>query len=281
MAAIVWKGYISFGLVSFPVRLFAAGRAEAVHFHMLHRKDLSRVKEVWYCAEEDKPIERADIVKGYEASKGEYVVVTDEELNSVAPATAGTMEILQFVREADVDPIYFEHSYYVAPGDKVDKPYALFLKALQETKYSAIAKVAMHNREHVVLIRFSENQLVLHTLFYQDELHEANKQHIPAATNSTRKELELATALIRQLAGPFKPDQFHDTYRENVETLIAQKKKGEKVTSEPKPRRAPVVDLMEALKKSIKASAPSKAMSEKTAKAKSRAPSTTKRRKAA
>src|SRR6202521_1300031 len=108
MAATVWKGYISFGLVSFPVRLFSAARAETVHFHMLHRKDLSRVKEVWYCAEEDKPIERADIVKGYETSKGKYVVVDDEELKKIAPSTAETMEIVQFVRDADVDPIFFE-----------------------------------------------------------------------------------------------------------------------------------------------------------------------------
>src|SRR6202020_2651263 len=106
MAATVWKGYLSFGLVSFPVRLFSAARAEAVHFHMLHRKDLSRIKEVWYCAEENKPIERADIVKGYEVSKGEYVVVENEELKNIAPATAGTMEILQFVKETDVDPLY-------------------------------------------------------------------------------------------------------------------------------------------------------------------------------
>src|SRR5580692_11571821 len=110
MAAIVWKGYLSFGLVSFPVRLLSAARAEAVQFHMLHKKDLSRVKEVWYCAEEDKPIDRADIVKGYETSKGEYIVVGEEELSAVAPATAGTMDILQFVKETDVDPIYFEHS---------------------------------------------------------------------------------------------------------------------------------------------------------------------------
>jgi len=268
MPAIVWKGYISFGLVSFPVRLFAAGRAEAVHFHMLHKKDLSRVKEVWYCAEEDKRIERTDIVKGYETSKGDYVVVEEEELKRIAPATASTMEILQFVREADVDPIYFEHSYYVGPGDKVDKPYALFLKALQETKYSAIAKVAMHNREHVVLIRFSENQLVLHTLFYQDELHEANKLTIPASTNSTKKELELATALIRHLAGPFKPEQYSDTYRDQVEKLIQQKKKGEKVTAEPKPKRAPVIDLMEALKKSIQSSTSAKSTSSKAKHAK-------------
>src|SRR5579862_5930249 len=117
MPATVWKGYLSFGLISFPVRLFSAARAEAVHFHMLHRKDLSRVKEVWYCAEEDKPIDRADIVKGYEVSKGKYVVVEDDELKSIAPQTAGTMEIVQFAREEDVDPIYFESSYYVGPGD--------------------------------------------------------------------------------------------------------------------------------------------------------------------
>jgi len=255
MAGIVWKGYLSFGLVSFPIRLLTAARAETVHFHMLHRKDLSRVKEVWYCAEEDKPIERADIVKGYEASKGEYVVVEDEELKKIAPSTASTMDIVQFVREADVDAIYFEHSYYMAPGDNVTKPYTLFFQALKETKFSALAKVSMHSREHVVLIRISEDQLVLHTLFYPDEMHKANRQGAPAKANTTRKELDLATELIRKLAGPFDPDQFHDNYKENVEKLIGQKKKGQKITMAPKPRRAPVVDLMEALKRSIKGNA--------------------------
>src|SRR5689334_19538740 len=125
MPATVWKGYISFGLVSFPVRLFSAARAEAVHFHMLHKKDLSRVKEVWYCAEENKPIERSEIVKGYEASKGEYVVVDDEDLKKIAPPTASTMDILQFVKNDEVDPIFFESSYYVAPEEKVSKAFSL------------------------------------------------------------------------------------------------------------------------------------------------------------
>jgi DNA end-binding protein Ku len=116
MPATVWKGYVSFGLVSFPVRLYAAARAEAVHFHMLHKKDLSRVKEVWYCVAEDKPIERADITKGFETSKGKFVVVEDEELKRIAPATASTMDILQFVPTGDVDPVFFERSYYVAAG---------------------------------------------------------------------------------------------------------------------------------------------------------------------
>jgi DNA end-binding protein Ku len=275
MPATVWKGYISFGLISFPVRLYSAGRAEAVHFHMLHRKDLSRVKEVWYCAAEDKPIERSEIVKGYETSKDEYVVVDDEELKKIAPPTATTMDIVQFVRESDVDPIYFEHSYYVGPGDDLTKPYALFLKALKETKHSAIAKVSMHGREHVVLIRFFDEDLVMHTLFYPDELHKANRQKVPAKMTATGKETELATELIRRLAGPFNPDEFHDTYRENVEKLVEQKKKGEKVTVAPKPRRAPVIDLMDALKKSL-ASRPAKASGRPA-----KAAATTKRRKVA
>ncbi len=252
MPAIVWKGYVTFGLVSIPVRLYSAARPKGVNFHMLHRKDLSRVKEVWYCAKEDKPIQRADIVKGYETSKGTYVVVDDGDLKKVEPSTASAMEILQFVREAEVDPIFFEHSYYVAPDESAAKPYALFLKALAATKYSAIAKLSMHSREHVVLIRAAKDGLLLHTLFYPDELHAEKKQPVPAEVNATKQEVDLAVKLIHQLASPFKPQQFRDTYRENVERLIAEKKKGHTISAEPKPRKAPVVDLMEALKKSLK-----------------------------
>ena len=251
MPATVWKGYISFGLVSFPVRLFSAARAEAVHFHMLHKKDLSRVKEVWYCAKENKPIERSDIVKGYETGKGEnYVVVDDDELKKIAPTTASTMEILQFVRNDEVDPIFFESSYYVAPEEKVSKPYALFMAALTETKHDAIAKIAMHNREHVVLVRAADGGLVLHTLFYADELNAANKTKAPKAKFSAN-ELDMAKSLVKHLATPFKPEEFHDTYRENVERLIEQKKKGQKITVVKQPAKAPVIDLMEALKRSL------------------------------
>jgi len=252
MPSIVWKGHITFGLVSFPVRLYSAARSESVHFHMLHRKDLSRVKEVWYCAEENKPIERADIVKGYEESKGEYVVVGDEELKKIAPPTATTMDVLQFVADEDVDPIWFERSYYVAGDEKVSKPYTLFVQALKETRQCAVAKLSMHARENVVLIRVAEGGLILHTLFYPDELHKGNRQTGLAKTNSSRQELGLAKTLIQQLSGPFKPDEFHDTYRENVKKLIKQKSKGQKVTVVQQPRHAPVVDLMEALKRSLK-----------------------------
>ena len=255
MAATVWKGYISFGLVSFPVRLFAAARPETVHFHMLHKKDQSRVKEVWYCAEENKPIERSEIEKGYEISKGEYVVVEDQELKEIAPPTATTMDVLQFVGKDEVDPIYFESSYYIAAEDKTAKPYVLFMAALTDTKQNAIAKVAMHNREHVVLIRPSDGGLVLHTLYYVDELHKTNRSEAPKAKYSS-KELELAKGLVKNLTAPFKPQEFKDTYRENVERLIEQKSKGQKITTVKQTRKAPVVDLMEALKRSLKSASP-------------------------
>jgi DNA end-binding protein Ku len=270
MPATVWKGYISFGLVTFPVRLFTAARAETVHFHMLHKKDQSRVKEVWYCAEEDKPIERSDIEKGYEVSKDQYVIVDDEELKKIAPVTATTMDILQFVANKEVDPIYFEKSYYVAPETKTAKPYVLFMAALEDTKQDAIAKLTMHNREHIVLIRPSEHGLMLHTLYYPDELHQANRGEVPKTTHST-KELELAKSLINQLKAPFKPKEFKDTYRENVEALIAQKQKGQKVTSIKQPRQAPVIDLMKALEQSLKASAKAKTASAKPDGTKSKA----------
>src|SRR5579863_3570124 len=252
MAAVAWKGFVSFGLVTFPVRLFAAARAEHVQFHMLHRKDLSRVKEVWYCADENKPIDRADIVKGYETSKGNYVVVDDEELKKIAPPTASTMDIVQFVRNDEVDPIYFESSYYVGPEDNAAKPYQLFLQALALTKYHAIAKLAMHGREHIVLIRPAEGAMVLHTLFYPDELHAASRAP-KSASKLPPKEVELAKSLVQHLAGPFRPSEFHDSYRENIERLIEQKQKGKPVSATAQPKRAPVIDLMEALKRSLAA----------------------------
>jgi DNA end-binding protein Ku len=160
------------------------------------------------------------------------------------------MDILQFVNSDEVDPIFFESSYYVAAEDKTAKPYVLFMAALSDTRQDAIAKIAMHNREHIVLIRPSGGGLILHTLYYPDELHKTNKSETPKAKYSA-KELELAKSLVSHLTAPFKPNEFHDTYRENVERLIKQKQKGQKITTVTQPRKAPVIDLMEALKRSL------------------------------
>src|SRR5450432_1873948 len=170
MASSVWKGHLAFGMVSFPVRLFSAARSETISFNLLHKEDHSRIKQVTYCQLEDKPIARTDTVKGYEYEKDHYVVVEDEDIKKVAPKTAKVMEILEFVKADQVDPIYLESSYYMAPDEGADKPYALLFQAIRESKYYAVAKLAMHNREHIVILRPGDKGVVLHTMFYNDEI---------------------------------------------------------------------------------------------------------------
>ncbi len=261
MPATVWKGYLSFGLVSFPIRLFAAARAETVHFHLLHKKDLSRVKEVMFCAAEDKPLDRSEIVKGYEYEKDQYVVIEPEDLEKVAPPTATVMEILQFVRMTEIDPIFLETSYYVAPEEAVSRPYSLLREAMKETQYDAVAKVSMHGREHIVILRPSQDGIVLHTMYFTDELHKANEVTVPAPAKFDKKEVELAKKLIETLASPFKPDEYRDEYKHNVEELIEKKRKGRKVTPIRQPKASPVVDLMQALQASLSRSGAGKAAS--------------------
>src|SRR5438477_904740 len=152
MAASVWSGYLTFGLISMPVRLFSGARSSSISFHMLHRDDKVGVKQQLICPAENKVVERNEIVKGYEYRKGEYVVIEPEEIKKIEPKTAKAMEILEFVRDEEVDPIYFETSYYLVPEEAGRRPYALLSKALEETKYVAVAKLTMHNREYTVLL---------------------------------------------------------------------------------------------------------------------------------
>src|ERR1700736_4044613 len=153
MATTVWKGHLTFGLVSFPVKLFTAARPDGISFNQLHKTDNSRVKQVIFCQAEDKPIPRSEIVKGYEYEKDHYVVIDDEDIKKVAPKTAKVMEIQEFVKSDDVDPIYLESSYYMAPDEGGEKPYALLFEALRDSNYYGVAKVAMHNREHIIVLR--------------------------------------------------------------------------------------------------------------------------------
>src|SRR5580693_10685253 len=150
MASTVWKGHLTFGLVSFPVRLYSAARSESISFNQLHKADGSRIKQVLFCQTEDKQIPRSEIVKGFEYEKDRYVVIDDEEVKKVAPSTAKVMEILEFVKTEQVDPIYMETSYYMAPDEAGEKPYALLFDALKRSGRVGVAKVAMHNREHIV-----------------------------------------------------------------------------------------------------------------------------------
>jgi DNA end-binding protein Ku len=236
--------------VSFPVRLYSAARSESISFNQLHKHDGSRIKQVIFCQSEDKPIPRSEIVKGYEYEKDRYVVVEDEEIKKVAPVTAKVMEILEFVKSDQVDPIYLETSYYMAPDDAGEKPYALLFEALKKTGYAGVAKIAMHNREHIVILRPGQNGVMMHTMYYSNEIRKVDEFRTDISLVKD-KELALATSLIEALAADFEPEKYTDTYRDNLLQMIESKKQGQEVVATPEPQQAKVVDILEALKASL------------------------------
>jgi DNA end-binding protein Ku len=255
MPSSVWTGYLTFGLISMPVRLFSGARGTRISFHMLHREDNTRVKQQLYCPADGRVVERSEIVKGYEYRKGEYVVIEPEELKKIEPKTAKSMEILEFVKQDEIDPVYFESSYYLAPEEAGQKPYALLSRAMEETGYVAVAKLSMHNREYTVFLRPYEHGLMLHTMYYQDEIREA-----PAAIDKDSHEklkegeVKVAHQLIEALAAEWDPTKYRDTFEENVKTLIKARMEGGEVTSVEKPKKpAAPTDLMAALRQSLAA----------------------------
>src|ERR1022692_4870979 len=250
MASTVWKGHLTFGLVSFPVRLYSAARSESISFNQLHKADNSRVKQVLYCQAEDKPIPRSEIVKGYEYEKDRYVVIEDEDIKRMAPSSAKVMEILEFVKTTEVDPIYFESSFYMAPDDAGEKPYALLYDTLKRTGYVGVAKIAMHNREHIVIFRPGPHGLLMHTMYYANEVRRVEEFRTDIGLVK-EQELKLAEMLVESLAAPFEPQKYHDTYLDNLQSLIDAKIKGQEVVTPPQAEPSKVIDIMEALKKSL------------------------------
>ena len=251
MAASVWSGYLTFGLISMPVRLFSGARSSGVSFNMLHREDLARVKQQLICSADGKVIERSDTVKGYEYRKDEYVVIEPDEIKKIEPKTAKTMEILEFVKSSDVDPLYFESSYFMVPEEAGRRPYALLTKALEESEYVAIAKVTMHNREYTVFLRPYNGGMMLHTMYYAEEVKQVESFGAPDVELKDA-EVKVAHQLIEALAGDWDPEKYHDTFQENLKKLIETKLEGGKIAEVEKPKKlAPVVDLMAALKQSL------------------------------
>ena len=248
----LWTGYLTFGLISLPVRLFSGARGSRVSFHMLHRDDNTRIKQQLYCPADERVVERSEIVKGYEYQKGEYVVVEPEELKKIEPKTAKAMEILEFVQAEEVDPVYFESSYYLVPEEAGKRPYALLVRAMEESGYLAIAKLTMHNREYTVILRPTQGGLMLHTMFYQDEIRKVEQFGETAGIQVKEAEVKVAHQLIEALAGRFEPGKYFDTFEENVKKLIQARLEGKEVTPVEKLKKpAQVVDLMAALKQSL------------------------------
>ena len=263
MAASVWSGYLTFGLISMPVRLFSGARSSGISFNQLHRTDHQRVKQQLICSVDGQVLDRSDIVKGYEYRKGEYVVIEPDEIKKIEPKTAKTMEILEFVKAGDVDPVYFESSYYMTPEEAGRRPYALLTKALEESEYVAIAKLTMHNREYTVFLRPHKGGMMLHTMYYKEEVKELESFGAPDVEIKDA-ELKVAHQLIEALADDWDPDKYQDTFQENLKKLIETKLEGGEIQEVEKPKKlAPVIDLMAALKESL-AQTKKPAASEKT-----------------
>ena len=251
MAASVWSGYLTFGLISMPVKLFSGARSSGISFNMLHRDDLSRLKQQYVCLADGKVVERSDIVKGYEYRKDEYVVIEPEEIKKIEPKTAKTMEILEFVKSSEVDPVYFESSYYMVPDEAGRRPYALLTKAMEESEYFAIAKLTMHNREYTVFLRPHDGGMMLHTMYYKEEVREVEGFGAPEVELKDA-EVKVAHQLIEALAADWDPEKYHDTFQDNLKNLIQTKLEGGTIAEVEKPKKlAPVVDLMSALKQSL------------------------------
>jgi DNA end-binding protein Ku len=250
MATSVWKGHLTFGLISMPIRMFTAARGERISFNQLHNVCHSRLKQPLFCPVCNRNVERSEIVKGYEYEKDQYVLFSEEEMDKLQPPSAHVMEILEFVKLNEMDPLYFDASYYVSPEDAGIKAYQLLMNAMTESGYGAIAKLTMHQREHIVIIRPGSKGLTLHTMFYSNEIRAA--EGLPSGKVEVKdQEKKLALQLIESLATPFEPQKYQDTYQVNVRNMIDAKLKGQEVTEIAQPHMAPVIDLMEALKKSL------------------------------
>ena len=254
----IWKGALSFGLVNIPVGLYPATSDKSIHFNQFEEgtSDRIRYKKINERTGEEVPQDR--IVKGYDLGGGEYVILTEEELESAEPKKSRQIEISDFVGLVDIDPVFFRSSYYLAPeGAGADKAYALLRQAMAEAGRVAIATLVMRNKEYLVAIRPEDDALALHTMYFSDEVRNPERElELPETADVTERELSMAQLLIESMESDWDPERFHDTHREKVEALIEEKRQGHEIVLQEGPEPvAKVVDLMEALNASIAAAA--------------------------
>jgi DNA end-binding protein Ku len=252
----IWSGTISFGLVSIPVKMFNAVSKKSVSFNQLDSRTMSRIRMKKTSAEDGTDVSDENIVKGYEVSKGRYVVVDPDELEQFMPVATRTIDLDEFVELNEIDPIYFDSPYYVTP-DKVTKPYALLARAMEESGKVAIGRFVMRNKQYTAAIRAVDGRLVLSTMVYGDEIVQPSAIDEFESLDDVEladRELAMAEQLVESLTGSFEPERYHDTYREQVVDLIERKAAGEVIeAAAPVPTAPAVVDLMAALEASVQA----------------------------
>src|SRR5262249_4085241 len=249
----VGSGTISFGLVSIPVRLYTATSSLGVSFNLLHAKCGSRIRQQTFCPVDSSTVARSELVRGYEFAKDQYVRITDDELKSLEGEASKVIDITEFVPLAHVDPIYFERTYYIGPDKGGEKAYRLLTDALAQSERVALAKFVMRGKESLVLIRAAQGGLMLHTMYFADEVRDFGEIDKGSSAKVRENELKLALQLVEGLASDeFDPKKYEDDYRQRVLELIQKKVEGQEITTAaPAPPRAQVIDLMEALKESL------------------------------
>jgi len=249
----IGSGTLSFGLVSIPVKMYSAASSESLSFNLLHEKCGGRIKQQQICPTCNEVVERTSLVKGYEFAKEQYVRFTEEELKKLETEATRMIDIAEFVPLEKVDPIYFEKTYYLGPDKGGDKAYRLLSDAMVKMDRVALAKFVMRGKENLVLIRASQDGLMLHTMYYADEVRDFGEIDKGADAKIKTGELELAQRLIEELSTKeFKPEQYHDEYRDRLLEVVESKVEGKEITSiGPQEQRAQVIDLMDALKQSL------------------------------
>lgn len=262
----VWKGSISFGLVNIPVKMFTATENKDIRFRQIHQECGTPIRYKKVCPNCDREVVEDEIVKGYEYESGKYVIVSKEDLASIASETRKTIEIIDFVNLEQIDPIYFNKTYFLSPHETGDKPYQLLRNAMRKTGKIAIAKVMIRSKESLAAVRIYENCIVMETIFSPDEVRSV--ELVPGIQNElsvSDSEMSMAVQLIENLATDFEPEKYTDEYRIRLQELIQAKVKGEDVVTAPDlPEMANVVDLMEALQASVEATKKSKSASKRT-----------------
>ena len=249
----IWKGAISFGLIHIPVRLYSASRSRELKFKLLHKKDLGEIRYARICKVDGKEIPWEEIVKGYEYQEGDYVVLTEEDFESADPKKSKTVEIIDFTEEGAIDTIYFSTPYYLEPQKGAEKAYILLREALKKSKKVAVGHFVFKQHEHLGVIKPKGDILVLNQLRYNSELIAPKGLNIPKKSEASKKEIDIALEFIKQLTKPFKPEEYFDTYTEEIKEIIKKKAKGQKVVIKKGqvPKSAKVHDIMALLKESL------------------------------
>ncbi|HXW61194.1 MAG TPA: Ku protein [Candidatus Acidoferrales bacterium] len=252
MATAAWKGSLTFGLLSIPIRLYSAARHERTALHLLHAKCHTRLRQPLFCPTCHRIVDRREVIKGFEYEKGRYAVVGEEDLKKITPEPAGTMEILAFVKRDQVDPIYMDTSYFALPDRDGEKAYEVLRRALEETNEMGIAHFTMHQRDYTVFVRARDHGLTMHTMYFANEIRQLpGYGETPGNLQVKPQEVRLAHQLIESLSEAFRPEKYHDTFQQRLRTLVEAKEKGRIVTEKSAPEKAKVIDMMDALRQSL------------------------------